>query len=470
MIDEKKIKKNRLSGWSRSSSTMCSIFFAKNIIDLQEIISQAKKDNLTICPKGSNNSYGDEFQNENNIVVDTTNMNKILSWDSNKGIMIVEPGVTIQQILKICLKDNWILTAIPGTRFPTIGGCVTNNVHGKNSYEDGNFGDCVIEFDILLASNDIVTCAIDQNSDLYYAAIGGIGLMGVFTNITLQLKKVPSPNILVSKWTVPNLQQMLNELMKASKKYDYTIGQVDCFAKNGKLGRGTIHAASFSRDYINNEKFLIDLDVPKKVFSVISNDLLLKLGKIFLSNVTMIYISTLKYFLDSFSKKENPVCISFPQFNFLVDRVPNWPKIFKYGFYEFEPLIPKKNAKKVIEKILIISHKYKMPSYLSAIKIHKEDDFLLSYSMDGLSIGFDYPVLPHRANEQQEMFLKLHDIVTVNGGLVYLAKDNIVTKQHFKKMYKKKINKFLDIKKKYDGDMLFQSNMYRRLFLDSSVI
>ena len=45
-----------------------------------------------LCETGasgpSNNSYGDEFQNENNIVVDTTNMNKILSWDSNKGIMI----------------------------------------------------------------------------------------------------------------------------------------------------------------------------------------------------------------------------------------------------------------------------------------------------------------------------------------------------------------------------------------------
>ena len=68
----------------------------------------------------------------------------------------------------------------------------------------------------------------------------------------------------------------------------------------------------------------------------------------------MKYISAFKYFLDSFSKKENPVCISFPQFNFLVDRLPNWPKVFKYGFYEFEPLIPKKNAKKVIYKEFLV--------------------------------------------------------------------------------------------------------------------
>ena len=111
-----------------------------------------------------------------------------------------------------------------------------------------------------------------------------------------------------------------------------------------------------------------------------------------------------------------------------------------------------------------------MPSYLSGIKLHKNDDFLLSYSMNGFSVGFDYPVLPHKADEQKEMLLKLHEIVAVNGGLVYLAKDNVVTQQHFKKMYNKKIENFLNIKKRYDCDMLFQSNMFRRLFLNSSAI
>ena len=63
--------------------------------------------------------------------------------------MTVEPGVTVQKILKICLNDNWMLAAVPGTRLVTIGGCASNNIHGKNSYRDGNFGDHIIEFDII---------------------------------------------------------------------------------------------------------------------------------------------------------------------------------------------------------------------------------------------------------------------------------------------------------------------------------
>ena len=35
-----------------------------------------------------------------------------------------------------------------------------------------------------------------------------------------------------------------------------------------------------------------------------------------------------------------------------------------------------------------------------------------------------------------------------------------------KKMYINKLEKFLDCKLKYDPNQFFQSNMYRRLFLD----
>jgi len=138
-----------------------------NIYELKETIDLARNKKLSVCPRGGGFSYGDETLNENNIVVDCTRMNEILSWDSKKGIMEVQPGVTVQQVLKVSLRDNWRLSAVPGTRLPTIGGCVANNVHGKNCYREGNFGECVLEFDILVASNEKLTCSRDKNSDLF---------------------------------------------------------------------------------------------------------------------------------------------------------------------------------------------------------------------------------------------------------------------------------------------------------------
>jgi FAD/FMN-containing dehydrogenase len=177
-------------------------------------------------------------------------------------------------------------------------------------------------------------------------------------------------------------------------------------------------------------------------------------------------ISSLKYYTDSLFSNNKEMVDSFPGFNFLIDRIPEWPQIFKKGFYEIEPLIPRKNAPMAINEMLKLFHKYNMPPYLAGIKLHKKDDFLLSYSLDGFSIGFDFPVLPNRLQKQKQMFYDLHKIVVDNNGLIYLAKDNLVTTKHFKMMYSSKIEKFFTIKKRYDPNELFQSNLFRRLFFD----
>ena len=460
------LEKNKLSGWSCASSTICSIFVAKNKVDLRKIISYSKKNDLTICTKGSGNSYGDEFQNENNIVVDTSTMNKILSWHPESGIMIVEPGVSLQKTLKVTLPDNWVLPVVPGTRFPTIGGCVSNNVHGKNSYKVGNFGDYVREFDIILFSGEIVNCSREKNSELFYSAIGGMGMLGIFTRISLQLKKVESTNLCVKKCTVPNLGGMIEFITNSTANCDYVIGQIDCFQKGNKIGRGTIHTAVHAPNNLLKNSYTDDLEIPERFFSVVPANWALELGKIFISSFSMRLISNLKYYVDFFNSKKNGHFQSFPKFNFLLDRIPDWPKVFKHGFYEFEPLIPAEKANKVIEEILIISQQSKMIPYICGIKLHRKDDFLLSYSLNGFSVGFDYPRIPQKIEKQKEIFFKLHEIVADSGGIVYLAKDNLVTPEHFKKMYNIRIDEFLRIKKQYDPNMLFQSNMFRRLFLN----
>ena len=108
-----------------------------------------------------------------------------------------------------------------------------------------------------------------------------------------------------------------------------------------------------------------------------------------------------------------------------------------------------------------------MPPYLCSKKIHKKDEFLLSYSIDGYSVGFDFPVNDSLKEDQKIMFKKLHSLVVSYGGLVYPAKDSMISSGDFIKMYGDRIKSFLEIKHKYDPNDLFQSNMYRRLMLNN---
>jgi FAD/FMN-containing dehydrogenase len=39
---------------------------------------------------------------------------------------------------------------------------------------------------------DVVTCSRDENSDLFYAALGGLGQFGIITSARIRLEAAPS--------------------------------------------------------------------------------------------------------------------------------------------------------------------------------------------------------------------------------------------------------------------------------------
>jgi hypothetical protein len=131
--------------------------------------------------------------------------------------------------------------------FPTLGGCLAANVHGKNNWQAGPLGEHVVEFEALLPNGQRVTCAPKQNEELFYAIISGMGLLGVFTSITLQMKKIYSGDMTITAWTEPNLAGMLTSV-DAHKESDYVVGWVDAAAGGRSAGRGQIHSARYLKE------------------------------------------------------------------------------------------------------------------------------------------------------------------------------------------------------------------------------
>lgn len=455
------LPKKNFSGWSNTHFGRSYVAYPLTAEEVRSIVKGAKISQKTIIGRGAGQSYGDQSLNHDQIVLDLSRMNKILGWDKTTGILQVETGAIYEDVLIHCLKDNWIPAVIPGTRYVTMGGALANNVHGKNSYSRGNFGNWVKEFKLVLASGDQLTCSKEINPDLFYGTIGGAGLLGIVTEITLQLVSIPSPHLTVKRSTAPSLLELMDNLDKESKKNELVIAQVDCFPNGKILGRGTIHAADFgANDSGTNINDLAKIHL--KIFGLMPKKWLLAIGKYTMSDFVMSIISRTKYYFDKITSSENPHMQNVFRFMFLLDQVPNWKRIFKNGFFEYEPLIPTEKARIVIPQLIALTHQYRMPAYLSAIKIHKQDDFLLSYSMNGYSFAMDIPRHSKKKEEQNELFKKMNEIVIGAGGIVYLAKDATLTPDEFRQMYD--VEKFLEIKKKYDPDELFQSDMYRRIF------
>lgn len=63
--------------------------------------------------------------------MDLTHMRKIHSFDPQKGIICVEAGITLKEILALIIPNGWFLPVSPGTQYITIGGAIANDIHGK---------------------------------------------------------------------------------------------------------------------------------------------------------------------------------------------------------------------------------------------------------------------------------------------------------------------------------------------------
>lgn len=175
---------------------------------------------------GMGRSYGDVCLNNGEIIF-TKNFKKILDFDSKNGFLICESGITINELLNFLTPKGWFLPVVPGTSFVTVGGAISNDIHGKNHHNAGSFGNFVEELEILTSTNSILKCSRNINSKLFYSTIGGLGLTGLIVNAKIRLKKIDSQLIESSTKRFYSFDEYLELNNLFSSKYEYTVSWVD---------------------------------------------------------------------------------------------------------------------------------------------------------------------------------------------------------------------------------------------------
>src|SRR5512140_478217 len=160
--------------------------------EINEAFILAKKSGLVVNARGAGRSYNDAALIGGGIVLDMCGMNAITEWDPATGLITAQPGVTLEQVWKKVEPDGWWPPVVSGTMTTTLGGCLAANIHGKNNFKMGPIGEHVVEFTALLPTGAQVTCSPKKNGDLFHARISGMGMLGVFLSITLQMKRIHS--------------------------------------------------------------------------------------------------------------------------------------------------------------------------------------------------------------------------------------------------------------------------------------
>ena len=442
------------TNYSNYKISKSNIFLPKNNEEIFQIIDFAIKKNLKILSIGSSLSWYDTVFNSNNIVINLRNYKNIFSFDNKNGILTVSPSYKIHEVLDKINKYEWSIYSIPGSLDVTIGGCIGNDVHGKDSFKFGNFGENVIEIEVILSDKKIIKCSKETNKEIFKAVIGGLGLIGIITKVKLKLKKINS-FYETTNHVCNNYNEIIKELYFQREKYDYIFGWIDTFAKNKKIGRGVIFK---SKKYFTSSKNLM---LKKNLTSTLKVKLQEKIFSFCVKNNLVNYLNI--FFLKNFMLKKRSINsykeMTYPLTAYGIDVKK---AIFPYSFLEVQIILKKNTLPESLSEFIKKCQNLNLKGFVIGIKMHKNSNNYLSFAGDGVSININQ--IFTKKNEKQifQKFHELYKFVIEKNHKIYLCKDFFLEKNNFFKNYEY-AKQFFSIKEKYDKNNLFSSDFLDRI-------
>ena len=403
-------------------------------------------------PRGNGRCYGDASLEKQTI--STLKYNKALLFDTEKGIFKCESGMLLEEVLEIIVPKGWFLPVTPGTKYITIGGAVGSDVHGKNHHVDGSFSNHIYEMEIMLADGSITNCSPTYQTDLFEATCGGMGLTGVITTVTFQLKKIETAYIKQKQIKAKNLEEII-DLFEKHKEATYSVAWIDCLKKGSGFGRSILILGEHAK--------VDDLPASKK-----ANPLYLKpkpkipfpftLPSWVLNQFTISIFNFLYYGKNYKRVIENVV--PYEPFFYPLDVILDWNKGYgKKGFVQYQFVVPLEGKQGLVDILKKISDKG-LASFLAVLKVFGEQDSLISFPKEGYTLALDIPV----RDGLFEFLDELDQIVLKYNGRIYMSKDARMHPNVLKEGYPK-LEQFKTIIKKYNPNFKIKSIQSDRLDL-----
>ena len=411
-----------------------------------------------LIARGLGRSYGDPAQNAGGLVLDMTGLNRIHSIDPGSGHVVVDAGVSLEQLMKAALPHGLWVPVLPGTRQVTIGGAIANDIHGKNHHSAGSFGDHIVSMDLVTADGSVHTLTPDgPESELFWATVAGIGLTGVIVRATIAMTKTETAYFVADLDRTDSLDETLELVSNGSEdNYTYSSAWFDAISMGPKLGRAAFSRGSLAKLDELPAKLRSDplkFDAPK----------LATLPDVFpngLANKFTFGALGEAWFRKSPKHKVGEV-ENLTAFYHPLDMFGEWNRAYgSKGFLQYQfstPLNANEDLRRILKRVAGSGHY----SFLNVFKqMGAGNRAQLSFPHPGWLVCLDFPIkagLGRFCDELDNMVMQI-------GGRLYTAKDSRTSPENFAKMYPR-LEEWRKIRRSVDPEGVFASDMSRRLEL-----
>ncbi|MGH8196140.1 MAG: FAD-binding protein [Woeseiaceae bacterium] len=395
---------------------------------------------------GGGRSYGDNAINSAGAAIATGALNRVVSFDHTTGELICEAGACYRELLDDFLRDGFVVPVSPGTGFATIGGAIANDVHGKNHDKEGSLGGHVNWIELVCADGSLLRASAIENPDIFHATVGGIGLTGIIARASITMKQLGGNSMLVRERRMADLDEFIGQLSIARQSSSYSVGWIDALKRGSALGRGVLETAEPAGQFIEQGPRRsgpgMPFDLPAKVMNRYS-----------------IGAFNAAYFR-RVPRSGRERIMTYDRFTYPLDAIRNWNRMYgSRGFYQFQCVLPDEAAARGLRALLETVADSGAASFLAVLKtLGPAGQGYLSFPVRGYTLALDIP----RSRGSDELLRAMEEITLDHDGRVYLAKDAMLSRQAFQRMYPKypEFRAVLDL---IDPGGRFQSDMARRL-------
>ncbi|MEO6922498.1 MAG: FAD-binding oxidoreductase, partial [Bryocella sp.] len=374
-----------------------------------------------VLPVGMGRSYGDVCLLEDGNLLQTTAMNRLLSFDPATGILTAESGITLADVLDFAVPRGFFLPVSPGTKYVTLGGAIANDIHGKNHHVAGTFGCHVLQFELVRSDGRHMLCSPRENPDYFSATIGGMGLTGLITWAQVRLIPIVSRQCDVTTVKFHGIDEFL-ELTQRFAHTTYTVSWVDVTSTGKNFARGIFMAGEHS----TVPGPLVPSVKPKLTFPF-------EAPGFALNKLSVSAFNTL--FFHKQRVKEKTFAQDYEPYFYPLDAVLKWNRLYgKAGLLQFQYVIPWETAREGTIAILSEVAKSGLASFLAVLKAFGDvpSPGMMSFPKPGITLALDFPI---KAEKSFALFDRLAEMTREFGGRLYSAKDARMTAQQFQQFY-----------------------------------
>jgi len=444
-----------------NASEAIDVISVNSLETIRAGIARASKLGIPISVAGGRYAMGGQQFCDAGIVLDTRNLNRVIDFNVERGLIEVEAGMQwpelIEYLESVQLGNSspWaIAQKQTGADRISIGGTISANAHGRG-LKMKPFVSNVESLVLVNADGEALKCSRDTNHELFSLVAGGYGLFGCIYSVTLRLVPRQTLERIVVLGNIDDLAECFDERIRSGFLYGDFQFAID------NTSEEFLHAGVFScyrpvepvKQIPSGQQELLQDDWMRLItLAHTDKNLAFKLySEHYLATSGQIYYSDshqLADYEDGYHRKLDKVTGSKHRATEMIT----------------ELYVPRNKLTDFMTAAKEDFRKHNVNVIYGTIRLIERDDvsFLRWASEPWACIIFNLHTV-HTADgieHSTNAFRRLINYAIECGGKYYLTYHRWATRAQVESCYPQ-IQRFLELKREYDPEERFQSDWYR---------